>query len=113
MSPFFAVREIKDCRKYWKHIYKLPLVLDETFISHFSFLGKPVITNFQQFVPTAHNLLTIRSDAFAIELSGGLQGKDLFVTFGIKERSLVTFVEEALEAWVTQHPSNILKIANQ
>ena len=113
MSPFFAVREIKDCRKYWKHIYELPLVLDETFISHFSFLGKPVITDFQQFVPTAHNLLTIRSDAFAIELSGGLQGKDLFVTFSIKERALVTFIEEALQEWIIQYQSKHLETTDQ
>lgn len=106
ISQFFELREIKDCRKYRKHIYCLPQVLDASFIAHFSFLGSPKITPFRQFVADAHDLLTIRSDTFGIELAGGLSGNDLFVTFGSKDQSLVDFLEDELRQWVTQSRTN-------
>ena len=102
----FELREIKDCRKYRKHIYRLPQALDDTFIAHFSFLGPPAVTAFRQFVPSAHDLLIIRSDTFGVELSGGLLGNDLFVTFGNKDQSLVDFVEDELRQWAQQRQTS-------
>lgn len=98
----FELREIKDCRKYRKHIYHLSQALDDSFVSHFSFLGPPAVTPFRQFVPDAHDLLTIRSDTFDLELSGGLWGNDLFVTFGNKDQALVTFLEDELRQWISR-----------
>ncbi len=100
LSEYFELREIKDCRKYRKHIYLLSQVLDASFVAHFSFLGPPKVTPFQQFVADAHDLLTIRSDTFGIELLGGLSGNDLFVTFGSKDQALVYFLEDELRQWV-------------
>ncbi|MGB3849524.1 MAG: hypothetical protein WA958_06115 [Tunicatimonas sp.] len=98
----FELLEVKDCRKYRKHIYRLARALDDTFINHFKFLGSPVVTPFRQYVPNAHDLLTIRSEAFDLELSGGLQGDNLYVTFGNKEQSLVDFLEDELRRWMGQ-----------
>ncbi|MGB3778120.1 MAG: hypothetical protein WA960_07150 [Tunicatimonas sp.] len=106
LGHVFELREIKDCRKYRKHIYRLPQALDDSFVAHFSFLGSPSVISFRQFVPNSHDLLTIRSEAFGIELSGGLLGNDLFVTFGNKDQALVDFLEDELRQWISQGQTN-------
>lgn len=101
------LREIKNCRKYRKHIYELPVPITEGFFTHFEFLGKPEITSFSKFSSLANDFFKIRNDAYAVEVAGGVQATELFITFSKNDSSIVAYLEEELESWLAQNTTSL------
>ncbi len=80
-EQLFQLKETKNCRKYTKKIYELSELIDDSFLSHFSLLGKPQIIDFKSYSPQSLNMFKIRNYEMGLEASGTVDGYVVMVTY--------------------------------
>lgn len=99
MGTGFFIKEIKNCRKYTKHVYELSKFIDQSFIEAFSFFGEPEITRFSHVNPKCHDLIKIRNYDFSFEMAGSYSGTDLIITYEKENKECRQLVENTLIEW--------------
>lgn len=101
----FEIKKTKTCRNHLKKWYYLSHPIDETFLSFFRFLGEPKITNVKQYLPDALVMFQFRSYEFGIEVSGGIDGKELYVIFPKHNKETEEFFEMSILEWTQTYSS--------
>ena len=86
----------KDCRKYLRLEYQLPLKIDQAFIDSIDVFGKPEYQFFSKISPKSKDLFRIRNYAFSFEIAGTMNDTFLTATFRMKDNEVVTYLEEEI-----------------
>ena len=88
----------KDCRKYLRLEYELPVHIDQEFVNKLKFLGDPEYVRFSNFSEVSNDLFRIRNYALSLELSGTYNDRLLSATYRVKDEDIISYLEDEILA---------------
>jgi hypothetical protein len=91
--------ESKNCRKYLKRCYELPLEVDAQLIAYLDEFGCAEIIDFKSFSPQSKNIFRIHIEEFYM-ISGVIEEKILQLTVPPEQQFFIAEFEKKLIAFL-------------
>ena len=98
MDVAFTYKQIRNCRRYLKRCYSLTQPSNELLLHQLSDFGLIEYQRFSEYLPQAKDTFKVKM-LDLIEISGVLDGKELFITVSKEDLSLFQRIEQAIHDW--------------
>lgn len=98
MAVSFNCTQIKNCRRFLKRCYTLNKKVDRELLETLEMFGFMEINEFSRFSSHAKDTFKIKM-LDTLEITGVIDGTELFVSISKAELSLFDMVEKEIENW--------------
>ncbi len=88
--------DTRNCRKYFRRIYKLERPVSEELLKKFYVFGEVRINDFSKIVPGGRKMFTITDKEKELTLQGSVGSTDIYVVIPKKDEALLRKFESLL-----------------